>query len=430
MSKYSYCSSLAVNCPVWNDFKRTSLYTNGILLDGLTYYKTNSSGVIYETGTCPVPITQYATTYYRSYGGVVPDPGYIYKSTDYGTNWSILIQATGDYVDMAVSSNGVYITIIIYNSYIILRSSDGGAYYSFIGISGLNNPTSVAMSTNGEYQLITDGDGWVYRSTNYGLNWTQLGHSPGNKQWSGAAMSSSGQFQTVVAGGFAPPKIVTSNNYGVSWSNKQESYWNEVAMSSDGKYQLVAGSYSYLTLSTNYGSTFNSVVWPWTPAHGTGQKNWLSVAVSSTGQYMLAVEDYGLIWLSQNYGATWTNQTGNGLSWKKVSMFPSGQFMFAVTNTGPIWRSTNYGATWSTIPNTNARAYSSLNNGGGQTTSPSHPAAGTFLYDECVQCDLYAFRADGNGGVYQAEVLQYNTEACCTIGPGGGGGGGGGEDFV
>jgi len=48
---------------------------------------------------------------------------------------------------------------------------------------------------------------------------------------------------------------------------------------------------------------------------------------------------------------------------------------------------------------------------------------GTFLYSECVGCDLVAVRADGYGGSYQ-QVMQYNTEECCFGGGGGGGGGG------
>lgn len=50
----------------------------------------------------------------------------------------------------------------------------------------------------------------------------------------------------------------------------------------------------------------------------------------------------------------------------------------------------------------------------------SNPSYGTYLYDQCVGCDLYAFRADGSGGAYQAELIQSNTEACCFGGGGGG----------
>ena len=68
-------------------------------------------------------------------------------------------------------------------------------------------------------------------------------------------------------------------------------------------------------------------------------------------------------------------------------------------------------------------------NSAGLITSANtcYPASGTYLYSQCVDCDLYAFIANGSGGSYQAELLQYNTETCCF--GGGGGGGGGGGDF-
>jgi len=99
-------------------------------------------------------------------------------------------------------------------------------------------------------------------------------------------------------------------------------------------------------------------------------------------------------------------------------------------NIGQFNYSNNGGASF--IPKaTTARAWTQIYRKALVYNPNSYPAAGTFIDDVCVNCDLYAIRADGNGGTYQAEVLQYNTEACCTIGPGGGGGGGGGgEEFV
>lgn len=47
-----------------------------------------------------------------------------------------------------------------------------------------------------------------------------------------------------------------------------------------------------------------------------------------------------------------------------------------------------------------------------------NPPYGTYLDSQCVGCNLVAIRADGNGGSYQAEVIQYNTEACCFGGGG------------
>jgi hypothetical protein len=406
MSKYSTCSTLGIGCPIWSDIKRTSLYRGSFLSDGTTYYRTNADGVIYETAACPTPFTQFATTFY-------PYPGYIYKSTDYGSTWNVALQTTGDYSDLAVSSTGTYITVTQRSSSTLLVSSNGGASsYNFVGVSGLNSPTSVAMSADGQYQLIGDLGGagtygWIYRSTNYGASWTQLGNSPGYKAWYGVAISSTGQFQTVV-GDINTGRIVISNNYGASWNNKNTGRWRSIAMSADGRYQL-AGSYlDYLFLSSNYGSTFNAVIFPWTALWGYGNTyTWPSVAVSSTGQYMLAVNEYGGIWLSQNYGSTWTNQTGDGKNWSSCSMYPSGEIMFAAETNGSIWRSSNYGGNWEVVPNTGTRNYSSLTS---TTILNGCPSPGTLIDEYCNGYDFQHIYADGNCGTY--ETTDYNSTYC------------------
>jgi hypothetical protein len=420
LSFYTYCSTLGVGCYLYTDTKRTTPVSAGWVSDGTTSWVVNSSGMITGTLTCPIPVTQYATQ------AGPPSGGYVYSSTHLGGNFSLAFTSntTRSYSDLAVSHNQSYITLTVANSGTIFRSSNAGSTFSSIGISGLLDPRSVAMSSSGQYQLIVDWGngnnyGWVYRSTNYGVDWTQLGNSPGYKAWYGAAISTSGQYQTVV-GDINTGRIVVSNNYGVSWSNKNAGSWRTIAMSADGQYQLAGGFLEYLTLSTNYGSTWSSIVWPWTAQWGYGNTyNWSSVAMSSSGQYMLAVADPGVIWLSQNYGATWTNQTGNGDSWSACSMYPSGEIMFAATrgSGADIWRSLNYGGNWSIVEQNSAQSYTSLTS---VPPSPACPPYGTYVDQYCSGVDLYYIYADGGCSTYDA-IYESNSPTC--------GGGGGFESY-
>jgi photosystem II stability/assembly factor-like uncharacterized protein len=70
------------------------------------------------------------------------------------------------------------------------------------------------MSSDGKYQTAVEYDGYIYRSTNYGVTWTQA-TSDTTRNWYSVAMSSDGKYQTaVVNGGY----IYRSTNYGVTWN--------------------------------------------------------------------------------------------------------------------------------------------------------------------------------------------------------------------
>jgi hypothetical protein len=103
-----------------------------------------------------------------------------------------------------------------------------------------------------------------------------------------------------------------------------------------------------------------------------------------------------------------------------------GQSVTVCARKGSVW---NF-ATEDSVGHIGSQGVTNYTGGGTRgivDNGPCYPASGTYLNSQCVGCDLYAFRANGTGGSYQAEVIQYNTEACCF--GGGGGGGGGGGDF-
>jgi photosystem II stability/assembly factor-like uncharacterized protein len=72
-------------------------------------------------------------------------------------------------------------------------------------------------------------DGYIYRSTNYGVTWTQA-TSDTTRNWSSVAMSSDGKYQTAVEhDGY----IYRSTNYGVTWNTSMSDTtrnWYSVAI--------------------------------------------------------------------------------------------------------------------------------------------------------------------------------------------------------
>jgi hypothetical protein len=210
---------------------------------------------------------------------------------------------------------------------------------------------STAITTNSPYGV---------DMTQFGLtSWTSVTSLPTGLKWSSIALSSSGQYQTVVAGN-AEGNIYTSDNYGKSW-NKQilvdsNFYWFSVSMSASGQYQTAvntndSNSKGNIHTSSNYGKT-------WTKTYSStnpGNSYFESVSVSASGQYQ-CVLNYGnsnnAVYISTNYGQTWKNYLNVNLGWRgKIKMSASGQYLTLVYGSGTsgTWISSNYGETWSNI---------------------------------------------------------------------------------
>jgi hypothetical protein len=196
-------------------------------------------------------------------------------------------------------------------------------------------------------------------------------------------------------------------------------YWKDCNGVTQSVYNTGASNWNYVVPCALEGS------FTWTNPNGS---SYLSIGFPCDCNNINACHSY-TITSSRTGQATgsiwWVNCSGY---LEVVNGLPNGQTMTLCARKGSVWNfSTNDGI--GHIGSQGVTGYTGGGTRGIVDNGLCHPASGTYLYSQCVGCDLYAFRANGSGGSYQAEVLQYNTEACCTIGPGGGGGGGGGEIF-
>jgi hypothetical protein len=196
-------------------------------------------------------------------------------------------------------------------------------------------------------------------------------------------------------------------------------YWKDCNGVTQSVYNTGASNWNYVVPCALEGS------FTWTNPNGT---SYLSIGFPCDCNNINACHSY-TITSSRTGQATgsiwWVNCSGY---LEVVNGLPNGQTMTLCARKGSVWNfSTNDGI--GHIGSQGVTGYTGGGTRGIVDNGLCHPASGTYLYSQCVGCDLYAFRANGSGGSYQAEVIQYNTEACCTIGPGGGGGGGGGEIF-
>lgn len=174
-----------------------------------------------------------------------------------------------------------------------------------------------------------------YELTEVGQEWKEVGIS---SSWNDIAMSSDGKYQTAVAF-FGPVHI--SSDYGETWTEVQSSaQWYSVAMSSDGKYQSAARHVSNIYISSDYGET-------WSPS-SSGSYTWYSIAMSSDGKYQSACVSNGQIHISSDHGSTWT-AVEDVKPWNEIVMSSSGKYQTATASARNIHISSDYGNTWSEV---------------------------------------------------------------------------------
>jgi len=215
-------------------------------------------GVTWTTRSCSLPLAPYPVQtvagtavsdsgqymYLITYNGNTAGPS-ICKSSDYGVTWSeVYYYAIGSsegielpYPKIACSGDGKYITATVNkqnNSFDwgsrVIKSSNFGASFSVSGDFHLKSWTDIAISTSGQYQLLSQ----------------QSAYGTGNVN--------------------GEARIYVSSNFGGSFIEKvYDQYYRSLycAMSEDGQYMLVAlvntnNSSNKFYYSTNNGVGFSS----------------------------------------------------------------------------------------------------------------------------------------------------------------------------
>jgi hypothetical protein len=176
---------------------------------------------------------------------------------------------------------------------------------------------------------------------------------------------------------FTEGTLFRSTNYGANWTLVgQLGYWNKVAISDNGQYMLAVEYYGRAYKSSDYGSTWtaiNNFPFPTNNPCGLPILQTLSfrgAALSADGQYQVictASTTYGTcgsgpsaftyrystIFVSNDYGATWSSrQFDSSEIYNAVAISANGQTILAAQGNqfigrGLIRRSTNYGVNWS-----------------------------------------------------------------------------------
>ncbi len=182
-------------------------------------------------------------------------------------------------------------------------------------------------------------DGGIFRSTDFGLNWTDLTYGIANTQW--YRIAGTPQNASLIIGG-------TQDNGSDKWTGGSTM---EHILGADGMDCMIdytnsnimyySSQYGDLVKSTNGGTSYSGIK----PAGAAG--TWVTPYIMNPTNPSIIYAGYTDIYKSSDGGATWTNLGYAGSSAMAIGTSFTSR-VYAANGTS-IWRTDDAGSTWTSI---------------------------------------------------------------------------------
>ncbi len=301
----------------------------------------------------------------------VGDYGTILRTTNDGTDWSVISSGTTtklNKVHFCSAETGFSVG----QAGIILKTSNGGSDWTSLSFPDATNLTSLYF-TDVLTGFVGNALGAIYKTTNGGSNWVSqtpaggaissimfvnanqgfAGSADGNLfkttdaglTWSSLAASSAivdVKFTDALNGWYVNgTNLYKTTNGGSSWEIPISLNGETAAMAISSNNIFTAGNLKYIDKFTVGGSFIS------TTSSGSGYLNSLAV---NNGSIVVAVGTGGNIFISTDDGTNWTSclATPNDLTLSTMFQNPNGQ-IFAAGSSGSIIKSTDSGVSWSSV---------------------------------------------------------------------------------
>lgn len=275
--------------------------------------------------------------------------GAVYVSTNAGIDWTLSSPPNGFVLgsSIACSADG---RILVAAGFVdslgslagqIYRSTNSGATWNVLIGAPYKSWTSIACSADGTQiagaSAVRRGfGGGILTSVDGGLTWT-FSSAP-NDSW--IAIASSADGSKLVAADNTTAFLYTSADFGNTWAENSPppQAFGSLASSADG-IRLVAASENNGSLNGPiFISTNSGKAWTQTTAPVT---NWVGVASSANGSRLVAVgggtTSFGHVYVSSDSGATWNQMSPLLAHWSAVTSSADGNKLVATVYGGHIY---------------------------------------------------------------------------------------------
>jgi photosystem II stability/assembly factor-like uncharacterized protein len=288
-----------------------------------------------------------------------PDPYGIYFSNDTGATWAATSFPNIKAYSVVVKGS----TVLAGTDSSIYRSTNSGVTWNIV-ISTLGQVNAIAISPSGSYAYAGTNNG-VFRSTDLGATWTAMNTGLTSNRILSLAVYPAGSADSSYVFAGTGGGIFRSMDNGTTWKVTGlpvEQFPTWMSLASTGSILLAgAGNQTvesaplmgynyfmdYLTTAL-FASTDNGSTWTEADSGLSGMKTRLTSLVAKGSDIFAGTYPDG-IFLSTNGGTNWTN-TSSGMNNMNVNALVSnGLDIFAATDGGGINLSANNGLNWSAV---------------------------------------------------------------------------------
>jgi len=282
--------------------------------------------------------------------------GHIQLSTDSGANFTdtaVGENYNADYLKTRISGDGSTMLASYDQSGVLglgISTDDGDTWTDVLPPLATEAIYGLACSYTGDVIYAASWDVAIYKSVDYGVNWTDVEPVGTGSAW-GASISCSSDGSVVLAGDEGG-RLWLSVDSGANWTEPRpagdvDTDWAGVCVSGDGQTMVVGGWSIPQYVSTNGGTSWTQTYIN-TDVGGGGDTDFQTIDSNSDGTMIIA-GNYGHPYTTTNKGVSWTEHITSAEAYDGTSVDRTGQYLCAVGDdgaAGPIQVSTNYGSTW------------------------------------------------------------------------------------
>ncbi len=296
---------------------------------------------------------------YASVADTTTDPAYLWRSTDFGTSWTLLNSSVSispqGWFSHFVAVHPTDSTKIIHGTRSVYRSTNGGTNFSFINNAIFVDLHNYAHHPTNPNIIYIVSDQGIYRSDNFGTTFTDMEDLNGGLQtaqfYSGFSNSSTdSNFAVAGVQDLGGPIYSGGTIWGITYA-PGESGWKIIHPLDDNI--IYSATPEYFFKSRNRGASSTFINYPF-----SSYSSWNTPCILSPSQPLRVYYARTNIYRTNDSGATWTNLgqlDGNPILSMAISSTNADSMYVgtaAVVSRPHLFRTTNGRNSWTDITGT------------------------------------------------------------------------------
>ena len=337
-------------------------------------YKSENNGLLWVQSN--VGLTNYNVNKFLQIENniyCVTDSGGVYVSDKSNINWQAInfgLPSNYSVFDITKSGNN----LIISTQAGVFYSQNGGQFW-IAANNGITNSIAYKLLTVGDLVFLGTRNGSIYKSTDYGLNWTKVNQTSYNivkdikyflnkiyvcfesygilssanfgNTWTLNVLTTADISNTQVRGILCLGSDIFISSYGgkMYYSKDDGTTWTDITgnMVCGNSYDMVeAEQYVFVTTDNGLYRTKKDTI-NWVPVNNGLQVLPCGAIIYQDNKLYLGTR-YGGMYTSTNFGESWNYIGLNGLI--VLTIVKYGNYIFAGTHENEICYTTDEGATW------------------------------------------------------------------------------------